>query len=238
MTQTHPYATAAAATVGVLAIFALLNRHLSKKAEHNNPPAGQFLEINGVRLHYVERGSGAPLVFLHGNGSMIQDFESSGLIDLAAQNYRVIVFDRPGFGHSDRPRNVVWTPAAQAEILSSALHRLDVPHAIVLGHSWGASVAIAMALKYPALVQGLVLASGYYYPTFRPDVVVLSTPAAPLVGALLRLTLSPLIGRLMWPLLMAKIFGPRPVPKKFEGFPKRWPFVLLRLARRPRSRHL
>jgi len=49
---------------------------------------------------------------LHGNGSMIEDFESSGLIDLAAENHRVIVFDRPGFGHSDRPRNVVWTPDA------------------------------------------------------------------------------------------------------------------------------
>jgi pimeloyl-ACP methyl ester carboxylesterase len=39
---------------------------------------------------------------------MIEDFESSGLIDLAAKNHRVIVFDRPGFGHSDRPRDVVW----------------------------------------------------------------------------------------------------------------------------------
>ena len=141
----------------------------------------------------------APLVLLHGNGSMIQDFESSGLIDLAARNYRVIVFDRPGFGHSDRPRNVVWTPAAQAELINSALERLGVAHAIVLGHSWGASVAVALALNYPRLVQGLVLASGYYYPTLRPDVVALSTPAIPVVGDVLRYTLSPMISRLIWP---------------------------------------
>jgi pimeloyl-ACP methyl ester carboxylesterase len=197
-----------------------VNRRLAKNAENDNPPAGQFLEVNGVRLHYVERGSGAPLVLLHGNGSMIQDFESSGLIDLAAKNYRVIVFDRPGFGHSDRPRNVVWTPAAQAELINSALHRLGVSHAIVLGHSWGASVAVALALKYPTWVQGLVLASGYYYPTLRPDVVALSAPAVPLVGDILGHTLSPIVSRVMWPLLMAKIFGPRSVPKKFEGFPK------------------
>ena len=119
--QAHPYAVAAAATVGALAISALVNRHLARNAENDNPPAGQFLEVNGVRLHYVERGSGAPLVLLHGNGSMIQDFETSGLIDLAAKNHRVIVFDRPGFGHSDRPRNVVWTPAAQAELIYGAL---------------------------------------------------------------------------------------------------------------------
>src|SRR6202521_4235611 len=103
--QAHPYVVAAAATVGALAISALVNRHLAKNAENDNPPTGQFLEVNGVRLHYVERGSGAPLVLLHGNGSMIQDFESSGLIDLAAKNYRVIVFRSPRL----RPQR----PAAQ-----------------------------------------------------------------------------------------------------------------------------
>ena len=77
--QEHPYVVAAAATAGALAISALVNRRLAKNAENDNPPAGQFLEVNGVRLHYVERGSGMPLVLLHGNGSMIQDFESSGL---------------------------------------------------------------------------------------------------------------------------------------------------------------
>jgi pimeloyl-ACP methyl ester carboxylesterase len=218
--QSRPYVVAAAATVGALAISALVNRRLAKNAERDNPPTGQFLEANGVRLHYVERGSGAPLVLLHGNGSMIQDFESSGLIDLAARNFRVIVFDRPGFGHSDRPRNVIWTPAAQAELINVALHRLGVSQAIVLGHSWGASVAVALALKHPELVRGLVLASGYYYPTLRPDVVALSAPALPVVGDVLGHTLSPIVSRVIWPLLMAKIFGPRSVPKKFEGFPK------------------
>jgi hypothetical protein len=141
--------------VGALAISALMNRRLARNAERDNPPAGRFQEVNRVRLHYVERGSGKPLVLLHGNGSMIQVFESSGcgLIDLAAKTYRVIVFDRPGFGQSDRRRNVVWTPAAQAELINSALHRLGVSDALVLGHSWGASVAVALALKYPKLVQ-------------------------------------------------------------------------------------
>lgn len=215
-----PYIMAAAATVSALAISALVNRRLAKKAENDNPPAGQFLEVNGVRLHYVERGSGPPLVLLHGNGSMIQDFESSGMIDLAARKYRVIVFDRPGFGHSDRPRNVVWTPTAQADLINAALQRLGVSQAIVLGHSWGASVAIALALKYPNLVQGLVLAAGYYYPSLRPDVVALSAPALPLLGDILGHTLSPIVSRMMWPLMMAKIFGPRSMPSKFEGFPK------------------
>jgi pimeloyl-ACP methyl ester carboxylesterase len=151
---------------------------------------------------------------------MIQDFDSSGLIDLAAKDYRVIVFDRPGFGHSERPRGVVWTPNAQAELFRVALAQLGVSDAVVLGHSWGASVAVALALKYPNLVRGLVLASGYYYPTTRPDVVAMGAPALPIVGDILSHTISPLLSRVIWPLMLKKIFGPRSVPEKFGAFPK------------------
>jgi pimeloyl-ACP methyl ester carboxylesterase len=214
------YLGVSAVAVGVLTAIALVNRHLAQKAERDNPPAGRFLDVGGVRLHYLERGSGDPVVLLHGNGSMIQDFDSSGLIDLAAKDHRVIVFDRPGFGHSERPRNTVWTPNAQAELIQRALVQLGVSKAIVLGHSWGASVAVALALKYPGLVRGLVLASGYYYPTVRPDVLAMATPALPVIGDILSHTLSPLISRVTWPLIMAKIFGPRNVPAKFKAFPR------------------
>ena len=219
-TNSTSFVAASAAVVGTLAAVALANRYLANKAERDNPPSGRFLKINGVRLHYVERGAGDPVVLLHGNGSMIQDFESSGLIDLLAKDNRVIVFDRPGFGHSERPRNVVWTPDAQAELIQLALAQLGISDAIVLGHSWGASVAVAMALKYPIRVRGLVLASGYYYPTLRPDVVALSVPSVPVVGDILSYTLSPLLSRVIWPLMLKKIFGPRSVPEKFNAFPK------------------
>jgi pimeloyl-ACP methyl ester carboxylesterase len=151
---------------------------------------------------------------------MIQDFESSGLIELASKNYRVIVFDRPGYGHSDRPRNVIWTPKAQADLFFAALERLGVQSALVLGHSWGASVAVSLALKHPQFVEALVLASGYYFPTPRADFVAMSTPAIPGVGDVLSYTISPLVSRMVWPLLLKVIFGPGVVPTKFAGFPK------------------
>lgn len=68
--------TVVGATIAALAISAFVNHRLARKAERGNPRAGSFLNIDGVRLHYVERGSGEPLILLHGNGSMIQDFES------------------------------------------------------------------------------------------------------------------------------------------------------------------
>src|SRR3954468_21903284 len=124
-TKSHALATSTMAQnalrigAGVLVaagVSALLNRWLAQKAERQNPPLGRFITVDGARLHYVDRGTGTPVVLLHGNGSMIEDFQSSGLIDLAAKNYRVIAIDRPGFGHSNRPRITVWTPQAQADL--------------------------------------------------------------------------------------------------------------------------
>jgi len=81
-------------------------------------------------------------------------------------------------------------------------------------------VAVALALKYPHKVQALILASGYYFPNARADVLILSPPAIPLIGDLLSHTISPILSRLMWPFLLRKIFGPRQVPRKFKGFPE------------------
>jgi pimeloyl-ACP methyl ester carboxylesterase len=170
---------AGGAALSGLAISALINHRLAKRAERDNAPTGKFIEIDGVRLHCVERGTGDPLVLLHGNGSMVQDFQASGLIELGAERYRVIAFDRPGFGHSEPPRSTIWTPEAQAELFHGAFSKIGVSRAIVLGHSWGASVPIALALQYPEVVSGLALVSGYYYPSVRADVVAMSIPAVP-----------------------------------------------------------
>ena len=214
------YSLAIAAAAAAFGIAALVNRSFAKKAESENPPAGKFIKIGNVRLHYIDQGAGEPLILLHGNGSMIQDFASSGLIQMASQKHRVIAFDRPGFGHSARPRGTVWTPEAQADLVHLVMKHVGVTRAKVLGHSWGTSVAVALALKHPEDVGSLILASGYYYPTPRADVVLLSGPAVPILGDILSHTVSPILGRLLWPLLMRKIFGPANVPAKFASFPK------------------
>src|SRR5688500_18268809 len=96
----NAYSATLAVTDAALAVAALVNRSLAKKTEREIPPLGRFIDVDGVHLHYVDRGSGEPVVLLHGNGSMIQDFVSSGLLEMASQKYRVIAFDHPGFGHS------------------------------------------------------------------------------------------------------------------------------------------
>lgn len=206
-------ATVGAAALGALALAALKQAAV---AEENHPPEGAFLEIDGVRLHYIERGEGEPLLLLHGNVTQIADFETSGLIDLAAQSYRVIVFDRPGFGHSSRPFGAIWTPSAQADLFRKALAQLGVESCVVLGHSLGATVAMALALNHPAVVKRLVLVSGYYYPTDRFDALLQAIRATPVLGDVLRYTLSPLLARFAWGGTMKKIFSPRGISKPFS----------------------
>jgi pimeloyl-ACP methyl ester carboxylesterase len=131
----------------------------------------------------------------------------------------VIAFDRPGFGYSERPRSTIWTPQAQARLLHHALQQLGVDSAIVLGHSWGTLVALSMALEVPDFVRGLVLLSGYYYPSLRADVPLLSGPAIPVIGDVMRYTVSPLAGRMLWRPFSKKVFAPQQVDPRFRELP-------------------
>ncbi|AHY49344.1 alpha/beta hydrolase [Bradyrhizobium japonicum] len=202
-----------------LVILILGNIAFQMAAERKNPPIGIFIECDGVRLHYIDCGdAGAPCVVLfHGNGTMIQDLILSGLVDRLAHNFRVICFDRPGFGYSDRPRTRIWTATTQASLFAKALDQLGVRKPVVLGHSWGTLVAIALSLRSGYAVSGLVLVSGYYFPTSRMDFWLMSVPALPLLGDLMRYTISPIISWAIMPKLMRTLFAPRAVPREFKN---------------------
>jgi pimeloyl-ACP methyl ester carboxylesterase len=207
-----PALLGSAAALGASALYAASR---AREAERRTPPVGAFITVNGVRLHYVERGRGEALVLIHGNGTMIQDFLSSGIVDDLARRFRVIIIDRPGYGYSDRPRGL-WTPRAHATLYQKALQQLGITQAVVLGHSWGALVAVALALQAPQLVRSLILASGYYYPTLRADVVLASPSAIPILGDLLRHTVSPVIGRALLPAMIKGMFAPAAIPERFD----------------------
>jgi pimeloyl-ACP methyl ester carboxylesterase len=207
------------AGVALVGAAVIAHRHAAA-AERRYPPLGRLVSAGGARLHYVERGRGRPVVFLHGNGAMVEDLLISGVLDRAGRRYRAIAVDRPGFGHSDRPRSRNWTAAAQASILPEAFRRLGIERPIVVGHSWGTLVALALALDHPRHVSGLVLASGYYYPTPRKDVALFSLPAIPVIGDLLGHTVAPLIGEAIAPRLIERMFSPQGVSPRFaEQFP-------------------
>lgn len=210
------------AATAVLGACAWTARQKVRQTQLRHPAQGSFVLVDDVRLHFTRHGDATkpPLVLLHGNGGSIDEMELSGLVKAAAERYHVYVFDRPGYGHSDRPARRSFTPDAQARLLLKALQLLDVRQPLVMGHSWGSLVALSMALREPDALRAVVLASGYFTPSLRFDTFLLSLPALPFVGTLMRYTLSPWLGRLMWPLMLRRIFAPHPVPERFKrGYP-------------------
>src|SRR3954452_22580101 len=185
----------------------------AEAAETRRSP-GRFVEVDGVRVHYIIRGKGRPVVLIHGNGTMAEDFVICGLLDQLAKRYRVIAIDRPGFGHTERPRHRVWTASAQAHVVHRVLERLNVERPVIVGHSWGTLVALALAASGWRNLRGLVLLSGYYYPTRRADVALTSPLAIPRLGDLARSMVPQAVGHLFAPQVFRHVFWPQPVPAR------------------------
>jgi pimeloyl-ACP methyl ester carboxylesterase len=203
--------------VATLAALALGNYFIARRTEREHPPRGSFIEVDGVRLHYSDRGEGSPIVLIHGNAVSGDDWDTSGVTEILLESHRVIIFDRPGFGHSERPRGHLWTAAQQAELLYKALHQLGVDRPVVVGHSWGTIVALALAQRHQAEIAGLVLLSGYYFWTLRPDALLVAPGALPVLGDLLCYTVSPLLGWLQMPLLKWAMFSPARATVRFQA---------------------
>lgn len=217
--EISPLFIAAVSALAILALIwagiALWVRREAREAERSFPPSGRFVEVDGVRLHYIEQGAGPPVVLVHGNGSQCRDFVGAGLMAELARSYRVIAIDRPGFGYSQRPRGQAWTPRRQARLLARACAALGAASPVVLGHSLGTLVALEMALDESLASRGLVLISGYYFPTARLDVWLMAIAAIPGLGAILRHTVLPLSAWMTMPTALRKTFGPQPVPRSF-----------------------
>jgi pimeloyl-ACP methyl ester carboxylesterase len=192
------------------------NLLVARRTERKNAPQGSFLTVNGTRLHYSDRGEGTPIVLIHGNAVSGDDWNTSGVADLLLRSHRVIIFDRPGFGHSERPRGKLWTAVRQADLIHDALLHLEVEQPVLVGHSLGTIVALALAERYQADIAALVLLSGYYFWTLRPDVLLVTPGALPVLGDILSYTVSPLLGWLQMPILKWSMFSPAPVSDRFR----------------------
>lgn len=127
------------------------------------PPTGQFVSVDGKRVHAHMQGSGPDVVLIHGAGGNARDF-TFNLVGRLERDFRVIAFDRPGFGYSDDLGDDGISPLVQAAHLQKAAMLLGVTRPVVLGHSYGGSVAMGWALTDPSQTRGVVVVSGATLP--------------------------------------------------------------------------
>lgn len=126
------------------------------RAEEQFPPQGQFLTVNGTRVHYVTKGDGPDIVLIHGASGNLRDFTFS-LVDKLADHYRVTAFDRPGLGYTERVNPDGTTLLEQATLLADASDQLGLQKPMVLGQSYGGAVALAWAVERPNSLSALIL---------------------------------------------------------------------------------
>ncbi|MFU8899354.1 MAG: alpha/beta fold hydrolase [Roseinatronobacter sp.] len=131
-------------------------------AHADTAPQGAFIDLPQGRIHAVIQGQGPDLVMIHGANGNSRDF-SFDLMARMADDFRVIAFDRPGFGFSD-DFGGPDSPVVQADILRVAAATLGLEDPIVLGHSYGGAVALAWALRAPNDVAGLTLLAPASHP--------------------------------------------------------------------------
>jgi pimeloyl-ACP methyl ester carboxylesterase len=115
-------------------------------------PSGAFVRVDGLRIHYLERpGSGTPIVLIHGLPGTAEDFNA---VTPLLAGHRTIAFDRPGFGYSSGGYFNFDRQIATLDALLAALH---VSRPILVGHSYGGTIALAFAERHPRELSGLVL---------------------------------------------------------------------------------
>jgi len=115
-------------------------------------PTGSFMQVGALRMHYIERpGSGTPVVLIHGLPGTAQDFDA---VTPLLAGHRTIAIDRPGFGYSS---GGYVSFDRQLSGIHALLSRLNVIRPILVGHSYGGTVALGYAERYPGETRGLVL---------------------------------------------------------------------------------
>jgi pimeloyl-ACP methyl ester carboxylesterase len=189
----------------------------ARKLEKAVPRDGDLIEVNGEILHYVEQGSGPPIVMIHGLGGQLRNFGRPMVEDLA-RDYRVIRVDRPGSGYSPRDSGTSARLRVQAETIAEFIRILKLDRPLIVGHSLGGALALSLALNHPDVVGGLALVApltqvqsiGDVPPVFKPLVI-----RSPALRKTVAWTLATPMGMMKAEEALKEVFAPEPVPADF-----------------------
>lgn len=217
MLQFAPYIVllVVVAVVVIVGALVLFTAHTARRVDKALPPLGRFVEVGDARIHYLERGTGPALLLIHGLGGSMRVFTHS-LVERLSNEFRVVVLERPGSGDSTRAPRACARVRSQAETVSAFISALGLERPLVVGHSLGGAVALAVALQHPEQVRGLAL--------IAPLANVQET--VPAIFKTLTITSSTLRRLTAWTVatpasilrrgpLLDTIFGPDPVPADY-----------------------
>jgi pimeloyl-ACP methyl ester carboxylesterase len=200
---------------GGAAALKTVSDRLAGAAEKRYPPEGRFVAVDGVRLHCVDRGTGTPVVFLHGLRGSSRDFTAT-VLDAVAERHRAVAFDRPGSGYSERPQGDGASPIVQARLLRSAFAELRLVRPVIVAHSLGAAAALALAALHPESAGGVVLLGPHAIASGAPLGAASLIQETWFLGPTLLHTVVEPLGHALAGLVLRRSFSPNPVPPDYR----------------------
>jgi len=194
----------------------LFTARTARKVEAALPPRGKFMQVDGERIHYVDRGGAGPaLVMIHGLAGNLMHF-TYALADELSGDFRVIIVDRPGCGYSERPEGAPADLTAQAATLAKFMRALGLKQPLVVGHSLGGALSLAIALDHPDCAGALALIAPLtHVPDKVPDVFRGLIIRSPTLRKIIAWTLATPLGILRGEQALREVFGPEPPPADF-----------------------
>ena len=147
-------------SITLLAIVLCPRHSAAQRGKEATSKVDKFTTVYGAKIHYVEAGTGAPLILVHGLADDATIWDS--VIPALSARFRVIALDQIGFGHSDKPL-LNYRVSTFVDFLDGFLTELKIEHVSLIGNSLGGWVAAAFALVHPGRIERLVLsdAAGY-----------------------------------------------------------------------------
>lgn len=194
-----------------------LSRRKAREAEASHPPLGEFVNIEGKRVHFVRMGKGPAIILIHGAGGNLRDFTFE-LAGKMAADHQVIAFDRPGHGYTDTVHKHGESPTEQAHLLHRAVRHIGVERAVVCGYSFGGAVALSWALDYPEFVEGLLLISAVSHPWPGGVGVLFSSAAHLLTAPLVVPAISALSPEKLVARTLRSVFRPKNPPSGYLDY--------------------
>ncbi len=199
----------------VVGAMVLWTARVSREVDRRVPPDGPWIEVPGARIHYVDLGPrDAPvLLMVHGLMGQMRNFTHS-LSERMAADYRVVVIDRPGWGHSSLtgPR---LDMAGQARAVADFIAALGLERPLLVGHSMGGALGLALALDHPRVVRGLALIAPYAQPVDQPPEPFKSLQVPRGLRTLIAWTIAVPIALRTAAKKSVRVFAPDAVPADF-----------------------
>jgi pimeloyl-ACP methyl ester carboxylesterase len=205
-------------SAGLVMVLALVTaqraRRFTRKAEQDTPPIGDFIDVNGVPVHYIKQGSGPVLLLIHGAGGHIMDFTYEYVARFSS-DFTVIAFDRPGHGYTPNLDSPGASLAQQAQLIVDAANTLGIKQAHVLGYSYGGALALHLATYYCDFIKSLVLVSAVSMPWPMPIHINYRLMSKPVFGPALMAFSTAYFGDAYFRDSYATVFNPKSPPQGY-----------------------